>query len=72
MKVLSYLIFGIGLVVLMALLMTFPVMWLVNYLFLPSVIHSLFGVWSFDFWHALWLSTLCSCLFKSSSISSKD
>lgn len=57
-----------------AILMAFPVEWLVNDLFTQATLMSLFGVARITFWQALGLSVLCGILFKgsSSSSSSKD
>ena len=63
---------AIGAVVFFAAIIAFPVMWMVNYLFTPQFLHGIFGVWSLDFWHALWLSMLCGSLFKGSSSDSKE
>jgi hypothetical protein len=63
---------ALGMFFLIVVIMPFPVMWLMNWLFTPQAIHSVFGVWSFDFWHALGLSTLTGLLFKSTSTTSKS
>ncbi len=55
----------------LAALFTFPIKWLVNYLFTPQTIFSLFGVYQLTFWKALALSTVCSLLFKGSASTSK-
>lgn len=51
-------------IVLVAIMLTFPVMWLWNWL-MPMI----FGLMELDFWQTLGLSLLCSFLFKSSSSS---
>jgi len=55
----------LGIVLLMAVLTALPVMWAWN-----AIIPTIFGLTSITFSQALWLSLLCSCLFKSSSSSS--
>lgn len=50
----------------LALLLAFPTMWLVNYVFTPSIITTLFGASYLEFWKALGLNLLCGILFKSS------
>lgn len=55
------------LVVVVAIVMAFPLMWCWNY-----VMPDLFGLAELDFWHALVLGMLSGMLFKSSSSSSKD
>jgi len=55
------------LVVVVAVVMAFPVMWCWNY-----VMPDLFGLAELDFWHSLVLAMLSGMLFKSSSSSSND
>ncbi len=43
----------------------FPVKWLVNYVFAPGVLVSLFGTPQIDFWRALALAIVCGILFTS-------
>jgi len=52
----SLIIFGIALI---AILMTFPVMWIWNWL-MPKM----FGLMTINFWEALCLNLLCGALFK--------
>jgi hypothetical protein len=47
-----------------ALLMAYPTMWIVNYLFTSSVISGLFGVAQLTFWKALWLNYITVVFFK--------
>ena len=54
----------------LAVLMAYPTKWLVNYLFTPSTLMSLFGIAQLTLWKALWLDFLCATLFKGSSSSS--
>ncbi len=63
--------FAFGLFI-VAILTAFPLMWLWNYV-VPFVFHGTFlAAVVLDFWHALALSLLCGCLFKSSSSSSSS
>lgn len=59
------LMLAIGLVV--ALFISLPVMWLWD-----AVMPDLFGLKTITWTQALWLSLLCSFLFKSSTTSKKD
>jgi hypothetical protein len=70
-KWIGIVVFAAALVVVFALLMTFPTMWLVNYLFTPAVILSLFGTTALTFWKALWLNMFCGIIFKGYNYSSK-
>jgi hypothetical protein len=54
----------------LAAFLAYPVKWLVNYVFAPGVLVSLFGTPQIGFWQALALTFLCGILFKSSSSSS--
>ena len=61
---------GIGVLFFIALaivivIITWPVMWLINWLFLPSVLLALFGVAKISFWQTWALMFICSALFKS-------
>lgn len=51
------------------LLMAWPTEFLVNYLFTPSLLISIFGVAKITWTQALCINTLASILFKSSSSS---
>jgi hypothetical protein len=53
-------------------LLAYPTMWMVNYLFTPATLLSLFGFAQLTFWKAFWLNFLCSQLFKGSSSSSSS
>ena len=70
MEVFVKIIFAAALVLMVAVLCTFPVMWGVNAVFTPAVIMAVFGVSQLGFIKAFWLSVLCSALFKSSGSSS--
>jgi hypothetical protein len=43
---------------------TFPVKWLINYMFTPTFLLAVFGVAKFTFWRAYSLMFLCNLLFK--------
>jgi hypothetical protein len=57
------------LVVVVGLLLAWPVMFLVNYLFTPAVILAVFGTAQLSFIKAYGLLVLCGILFKSESSS---
>ncbi len=57
-KIIGTILLGISL----ALLFTFPTMWLWNWL-MPAI----FGLIKISFWQALGLNLLCGLLFKDSS-----
>lgn len=48
-------------------LLAYPTEWVVNYLINPALLHTLFNVSSFDFWHALCLNYLISMFAAKSS-----
>ncbi len=52
-----------ALVVVIALLMGFPTMWLVNYLFTPKFLLTVFGISKFTFWKAFWLNVFSGIIF---------
>ena len=66
-KILSIVGLFIGFIVVITLLMTFPVLWLWNWL-MPVV----FRLPEITFWQALGISLLSSLLFKSYNFSSKN
>jgi hypothetical protein len=66
MEILAKIFAVIGLVFVVAMLMTLPTMWLWNWL-MPTI----FGLIKIGFWQALGLNLLAGILFKSSSSSSK-
>ena len=70
MKIIYGILVTLAVVVLIGLLLGYPTMWMVNYLFTPSIISSLFGVAQLTFWRAFWLNCLCATLFKGTSSSS--
>lgn len=71
-KAVGFFVIFIVLVVGASLLSALPTMWAVNYLFTPQALHSVFGVWQFDFWHALMLDILSGLMFKSGTSSSES
>lgn len=60
--------FVIVVVVLAVVLMAFITMWLVNYLFAPSFLLTVFGLSQITLWKAFCLNFLCGILFKNISI----
>ena len=58
---------AIMLVIIIAVLMTFPTMWLWNWL-MPNI----FGLVKINFWKALGINLFCAILFKSHNSSSKE
>jgi hypothetical protein len=58
------------LVIGIAFLLGFPMMWLVNYLFAPSFLVTVFGATQLTFWKAFWLNIFFG-IFLSSNHSSK-
>ena len=67
METVTKILITVGTVVLLALLMTFPLMWLWNWL-MPD----LFNVAEIGFWQALGLNFLASILFKKNNSTSSD
>ena len=72
MKTIAYLIGAligalgiIALIVGLALLFAFPLMWLINYVFASSVLLALFGVPQITFWKTVALSIVMGWLVKS-------
>jgi NhaP-type Na+/H+ and K+/H+ antiporter len=61
---------AVGFVLVIGLLIGYPVMWMVNYLFTPTALIAVFGVPKLSFWQAFTLSLLASTLFSRSSTSS--
>ena len=56
----------------LASLMAYPTKWVVNYLFTPGVLTSLFGTSQISFWQALALNFICGTLFKGGSSTSSS
>jgi len=69
-KVVGASVLVILIVAVLAIVMAYPTMWLVNYTFSPTALMAVFGMSALNFWHALWLNVLCGLLFKSTSTSS--
>ncbi len=70
-KLLKFLVI-MGIAVGLSLLMAYPTMWVVNYLFAPPALMSVFWVSQMTFWKAFWLNFFCHYMFKGTSGSSKD
>ena len=64
-------VFAVILVTGLSLLMAYPTMWVVNYLFTSSVISGLFGVAQLTFWKALCLNYITAALFKGTTTVNK-
>jgi hypothetical protein len=58
----------IGVVIVVAALIGYPVKWMMNYLFTPTVLRATFGVSQMTFWRAFWLNILAGFLFSSAGI----
>ena len=71
-KFLGVLTLGLLIIGFVSVAFAFPTKWLVNYLFTPCVIHSLFGVGQISVYQALALNFLCGTLFKGSSSNSSS
>jgi hypothetical protein len=56
-------------VAIVCLLMGYPTMWLMNYLFAPTALQAVFGIAQMTFWKAFWLNILAGILIKSTSAS---
>ena len=73
LKVIGAVVFFAAIVFVVALVLAYPTMWLVNYLFAPSALVAVFGTAAIGFWKAFWLNFFFGVAFKSSaSSSSKD
>ena len=66
-KVIGEIVLGCALLAGIALVLAYPTLWCVNYMFTPGVLMAAFGVPALTFWKALWLNTLCGLLFRSNS-----
>ena len=74
MKIIAYIVGGLGvlaLIVGLALLFAFPLMWAINYVFASSVLLALFGVPQITFWKTVVLNIITGWLFKSNTTTSK-
>jgi len=75
MKILAYLVTFIGVLALiigLALLLAFPLMWAINWLFAPAALVALFGVAKLTFWRTVVLSIVTSSLFRGTSTSTRS
>jgi hypothetical protein len=61
----------LALVVGFSLLLAWPTLWLVNYLFTSQVLLTLFGIPALTFWKAFWLNFFFGAAFKSTYTTSK-
>ena len=64
LKVVGAVVVVLAIVAAIALVMTFPTMWMMNYLFTPHVLLTIFGVSQMTFWKALWLNVLIGYFFS--------
>ena len=60
-KIIGVIVLGLVIVVILALIMAFPTMWLWNWL-IPDI----FGLVKIDFWQALGINLLTGLLFRQS------
>lgn len=75
MKAFAYVVGFLGVLAVLAgivLLLTFPLMWAINYVFTASVLLALFGVSQITFWKTFVLSFATGVLFKGSYSSSSS
>jgi hypothetical protein len=73
MKIAAYIIGVLGILaalVVIGLLLTYPLMWAINYVFTTSVLLAVFGVPQITFWKTFLLSFVTGWLFKGNSTSS--
>ena len=66
-KAIGAIVLVVMIIAVLAIVMAWPTMWLVNYTFSPSAIMAIFGRTTLDFWHALALNVVCGLLFRSTS-----
>lgn len=72
-KVVGAIVLVVVIVFVLALIMAFPVMWLMNYLFAPSFLTMVFGISQMTLWKAFWFNFFMGLAIRSScSHSSKD
>jgi hypothetical protein len=55
----------------LVILLSYPTMWLVNYLFSPKFLLFVFGRESFDIWHALWFGVFSGLMWGGNGKSKK-
>ena len=72
LKVIGAVVLVVAIVGGLSLLAAYPTMWLINYLFAPSALVTVFGTTSIGFWKAFWLNFFFGIAFKSSHSSSKN
>ena len=72
MKYLAMFLGVLLVVALIVLVLTFPLMWAINWLFAPQVLLGLFGVAKLTFWKTFVLAFITGALFKSYSTSTKS
>jgi hypothetical protein len=72
LKVVGVVVAILATVAVIALVMAFPTMWMMNYLLTPHVLLTVFGVSQITFWKALWLNVLIGFFFSAGKSSSKD
>jgi hypothetical protein len=70
-KLIGTVVLAFVVIAVVAIIIAYPVMWLVNYLVTPSALIAVFGLPALTFWKAFWLNFLCATLFKSTSVSTK-
>ena len=68
-KILGVTVIAFLFVILIAALIAFPIMWLINWLIVPKLIYAIFGVYKLNFWKALGIGLLSGSLFKSTQTS---
>jgi hypothetical protein len=71
LKILGLIVIFFVVVFVVAGILAIPMMFLVNYVFSPTALIAVFGG-PIGYWKAFWLTFLCSLLFKSSHLSSKN
>ena len=65
-------VLALVLVVVLAFLFAYPAMWLVNYLFAPTILIVVLGTPVIGFWKAFWLNVFFGIVFKLSFSSPKN
>lgn len=58
---------GLALLFVIGALCAFPLMWLTNYLFTPTLLLAVFGIAKLTFWKAFWLLFFAGFIFKSTT-----
>ncbi|MDI6734522.1 MAG: hypothetical protein QMD50_03505 [Patescibacteria group bacterium] len=70
-EVIGTIVVVLFIVAVFAIILAFPTMWIVNYVFLETALMAIFGTTSIGFWKALCLNLFFGIAFKSSTPSSK-